>query len=159
MTAQSILLAIGYNMKKLHHKIQSGRIGQHLFPLKKSRWFWLVKNRFQKKPFFVKGLLKFAFFKNSGNGEDISAQKWQKDAAASMIFFNHWCDSPLTAVLDNFFYNLFWSPHSHMLSKIGIKDCPLFVRLYSTLGVIWGYSSLWTSWSASSSFKVELRVL
>ncbi|MFC0699479.1 IS1182 family transposase [Anaerostipes butyraticus] len=37
VTAQSILLAIGYNMKKLHHKIQSGRIGQHLFPLKKSR--------------------------------------------------------------------------------------------------------------------------
>ena len=37
VTAQSILLAIGYNMKKLHHKIQSGRIGQHLFPLKKRR--------------------------------------------------------------------------------------------------------------------------
>ena len=37
VTAQSILLAIGYNMKKLHYKIQSGRIGQHLFPLKKSR--------------------------------------------------------------------------------------------------------------------------
>lgn len=37
VTAQSILLAIGYNMKKLHHKIQSGRTGQHLFPLKKSR--------------------------------------------------------------------------------------------------------------------------
>ena len=39
VTAQSILLAIGYNMKKLHHKIQSGRTGQHLFPLKKSRRF------------------------------------------------------------------------------------------------------------------------
>ena len=33
---QSILLAIGYNINKLHHKIQSGRTGQHLFPLKKT---------------------------------------------------------------------------------------------------------------------------
>ena len=36
VTAQSILLAIGYNMNKLHHKIQAGRIGQHLFPLKQT---------------------------------------------------------------------------------------------------------------------------
>ena len=36
VTAQSILLAIGYNINKLHHKIQSGRTGQHLFPLKKT---------------------------------------------------------------------------------------------------------------------------
>ena len=36
VTAQSILLAIGYNIKKLHHKIQSGRTGQHLFPLKRN---------------------------------------------------------------------------------------------------------------------------
>lgn len=35
-TAQSIILAIGYNINKLHHKIQSGRTGQHLFPLKKT---------------------------------------------------------------------------------------------------------------------------
>ena len=34
ITAQSILLAIGYNMNKLHHKIQGERTGQHLFPLK-----------------------------------------------------------------------------------------------------------------------------
>lgn len=34
VTAQSILLAIGYNMNKLHHKIQGERTGQHLFPLK-----------------------------------------------------------------------------------------------------------------------------
>lgn len=34
VTAQSIVLAIGYNIKKLHHKIQSERTGQHLFPLK-----------------------------------------------------------------------------------------------------------------------------
>ncbi len=34
VTAQSILLAIGYNMNKLHHKIQEERTGQHLFPLK-----------------------------------------------------------------------------------------------------------------------------
>ena len=36
VTAQSILLAIGYNINKLHYKIQAGRIGQHLFPLKES---------------------------------------------------------------------------------------------------------------------------
>ena len=36
VTAQSILLAIGYNINKLHYKIQAGRIGQHLFPLKVS---------------------------------------------------------------------------------------------------------------------------
>lgn len=36
VTAQSILLAIGYNINKLHHKIQSERTGQHLFPLKKT---------------------------------------------------------------------------------------------------------------------------
>ena len=34
VTAQSIVLAIGYNIKKLHHKIQLERTGQHLFPLK-----------------------------------------------------------------------------------------------------------------------------
>lgn len=34
VTAQSILLAIGYNIRKLHHKIQAGRTGRHLFPLK-----------------------------------------------------------------------------------------------------------------------------
>ena len=34
--AQSILLAIGYNINKLHHKIQAGRTGQHLFPLKQT---------------------------------------------------------------------------------------------------------------------------
>ena len=34
VTAQSILLAIGYNINKLHHKIQAGRTGQHLFPIK-----------------------------------------------------------------------------------------------------------------------------
>ena len=36
VTAQSILLAIGYNINKLHHKIQSERTGQHLFSLKKT---------------------------------------------------------------------------------------------------------------------------
>ncbi len=36
VTAQSILLAIGYNMKKLHHKIQAEKTGQHLFPLKQT---------------------------------------------------------------------------------------------------------------------------
>lgn len=35
-TAQSILLAIAHNIHKLHHKIQSGRTGQHLFPMKQT---------------------------------------------------------------------------------------------------------------------------
>lgn len=34
--AQSILLAIGRNINKLHHKIQSGRTGTHLFEMKKT---------------------------------------------------------------------------------------------------------------------------
>jgi hypothetical protein len=34
--AQSILLAIGRNMNKLHHKIQSERTGTYLFELKKT---------------------------------------------------------------------------------------------------------------------------
>lgn len=33
--AQSILIVIGRNINKLHHKIQSGRTGSHLFELKK----------------------------------------------------------------------------------------------------------------------------
>lgn len=36
VTAQSILLAIGYNINKLHHKIRAGRTGRHLFPLKQT---------------------------------------------------------------------------------------------------------------------------
>ena len=36
VTAQSILLAIGYNINKLHHKIEAGRTGRHLFPLKQT---------------------------------------------------------------------------------------------------------------------------
>ena len=36
VTAQSIILAIGYNINKLHRKIQSERTGQHLFSLKKT---------------------------------------------------------------------------------------------------------------------------
>ena len=36
----------------------------------------------------------------------------------------------------------FLSPHSHIPSRMGISDLPLSVKLYSTLGGIWGYSSL-----------------
>ena len=32
--AESILLAMAYNINKLHHKIQSGKTGQHLYELK-----------------------------------------------------------------------------------------------------------------------------
>lgn len=34
--AQSILLAIGRNINKLHHKIQSGRTGSYLFELRQT---------------------------------------------------------------------------------------------------------------------------
>ena len=34
--AQSVLLAIAHNIRKLHHKIQNGKTGTHLFALKKS---------------------------------------------------------------------------------------------------------------------------
>ena len=34
--AESILLSLSINVNKLHNKIQSGRTGSHLFPLKKS---------------------------------------------------------------------------------------------------------------------------
>lgn len=34
--AESVLLAIAHNINKLHHKIQAGKTGQHLFELKKS---------------------------------------------------------------------------------------------------------------------------
>lgn len=34
--AESILLAMAHNINKLHNKIQSGRTGTHLFPLKES---------------------------------------------------------------------------------------------------------------------------
>lgn len=36
VTAQSIILAIGHNINKLHHKIQAERTGQHLFPMKET---------------------------------------------------------------------------------------------------------------------------
>ena len=36
VTAQSVILAIAHNVNKLHHKIQSGRTGQHLFELKET---------------------------------------------------------------------------------------------------------------------------
>lgn len=34
--AESILLAVAYNVNKLYNKIQSNRTGKHLFELKKS---------------------------------------------------------------------------------------------------------------------------
>ena len=37
VTAQSILLAMAYNVTKLHHKIQNGNCGKHLFALNRIR--------------------------------------------------------------------------------------------------------------------------
>lgn len=36
VTAESILLAMAHNINKLHNKIQNGKTGRHLFPLKQS---------------------------------------------------------------------------------------------------------------------------
>lgn len=41
--AQSILLAIGRNFNKLHHKIQSGRTRTHLFEMKSRHKFKGIK--------------------------------------------------------------------------------------------------------------------
>lgn len=38
-------------------------------------------------------------------------------------------------------YSLFCSPQSHIWSRMGIRDFPRSVRLYSTFGGICGYSS------------------
>lgn len=43
--------------------------------------------------------------------------------------------------LQNQFEIRLLSPHSHMESRMGMRDLPRSVRLYSTLGGIWGYSS------------------
>ena len=37
--AESILLALAHNVRKLHSKIQNGKPGNHLFPLKKTHKF------------------------------------------------------------------------------------------------------------------------
>ena len=55
--------------------------------------------------------------------------------------------------------SLFSSPQTHSWSKTAISDLPLSLRLYSTFGGIWGYSFRRISRSASSSFKLLLRVL
>ena len=62
VTAQSILLAIGYNINKLHHKIQAGRTGRHLFHSNKPPDFDRSKVNPEREPFSEKGLLKFAIF-------------------------------------------------------------------------------------------------
>jgi len=33
---EMLLLALGFNINKLHNRIQNGRLGQHLFPLKEA---------------------------------------------------------------------------------------------------------------------------
>ena len=61
VTAQSILLAIGYNINKLHHKIQAGGQGGIYFHSSKPPDFDRSKVNPESEPFFRKGLLKFAF--------------------------------------------------------------------------------------------------
>ena len=36
VTAETVLLAMAYDIEKLHHKIKLERTGSHLFPMKKS---------------------------------------------------------------------------------------------------------------------------
>ena len=61
VTAQSILLAIGYNINKLHYKIQAGRTGGIYFHSNKPPDFDRSKVNPENEPFSRKGLLKFAF--------------------------------------------------------------------------------------------------
>ena len=61
VTAQSILMAIGYNINKLHHKIQAGRTGVIYFHSNKPPDFDSSKVNPESEPFFRKSLLKFAF--------------------------------------------------------------------------------------------------
>ena len=55
--AESILLAMARNINKLHNKIQTGRTGTHLFPIKTPK-FRLFKMNFQA---IRNDLLKYAF--------------------------------------------------------------------------------------------------
>lgn len=46
MLAESTLLAMAKNINKLHNKIQKGRTGTHLFPLK-SALIFTSQNKFE----------------------------------------------------------------------------------------------------------------
>ena len=48
---QSVLLAIGYNINKLHQKIQTGKTGQYLYPLKQTASFRHLKQNSEKELF------------------------------------------------------------------------------------------------------------
>jgi len=58
---------------------------------------------------------------------------------------------------ESYFIILFLSPHSHIPSKIGMSDFPRSVKLYSTFGGIWGYSSLCTRWNCHFVFSIYQR--
>ena len=94
VTAQSILLAIGYNINKLHHKIQAGRTGRHLFPLKQTAWFWQVKSKSWKRTFFQKRFIKVRLLVETEWKERIFRLKNGKKMLPHLWFPNHWCDSP-----------------------------------------------------------------
>ena len=95
VTAQSILLAIGYNINKLHHKIQAGRTGRHLFPLKQTAWFWQVKSKSWKRTFFQKRFIKVRLFVETEWKKRIFRLKNGKKMLPHLWFPNHWCDSSL----------------------------------------------------------------
>ena len=94
VTAQSILLAIGYNINKLHHKIQAGRTGRLLFPLKQTAWFWQVKSKSWKRTFFQKRFIKVRLLVETEWKERIFRLKNGKKMLPHLWFPNHWCDSP-----------------------------------------------------------------
>ena len=93
VTAQSILLAIGYNINKLHYKIQAGRTGRHLFPLKQTAWFWQVKSKSWKRTFFQKRFIKVRLLVETQWKERIFRLKNGKKMLPHLWFPNHWCDS------------------------------------------------------------------
>ena len=94
VTAQSILLAIGYNINKLHYKIQAGRTGRHLFPLKQTAWFWQVKSKSWKRTFFQKRFIKVRLLVETEWKERIFRLKNGKKMLPHLWFPNHWCDYP-----------------------------------------------------------------
>lgn len=75
---RSVLLAIGYNINKLHHKIQAGRTGLHLFLQKQAPDLDSSKQNPEREPFSTKGLLKFAIFLKRYNIKGIFRKKRAK---------------------------------------------------------------------------------
>lgn len=84
----------------------------------------------------------------------------KKDSAVSMRVLPHRQQiAPDNPEIIYRLTSLFFSPQAQSWSKTVIKDFPLSLRRYSTLGGICGYSVLTIKWSASNFFRFVLSVL